>query len=109
MGLVSPFVANEAFGNRIAKNLKRLRAWTKREAVSCYRIYDADMPEYAFAIDRYEAADQSRQWLYVQEYAAPDEIPQEQVKRRRDPAQVRHALLANLRAAAGNENTAAAA
>jgi len=74
------------FGNRIAKNLKRLRAWTKREAVRCYRIYDADMPEYAFAIDRYEAADQSRQWLYVQEYAAPDEIPQEQVKRRRAEA-----------------------
>ena len=74
------------FGNRIAKNLKRLRAWTKREAVSCYRIYDADMPEYAFAIDRYEAADVSRQWLYVQEYAAPDDIPQEEVKRRRAEA-----------------------
>ncbi|KPK31106.1 MAG: hypothetical protein AMJ66_09105 [Betaproteobacteria bacterium SG8_40] len=74
------------FGNRISKNLKRLRAWAKREAVSCYRIYDADMPEYAFAIDRYEAADQSRQWLYVQEYAAPDELPQEQVKRRRAEA-----------------------
>ncbi len=74
------------FGNRIAKNLKRLRAWIKREGVSCYRIYDADMPEYAFAIDRYEAADQSRQWLYVQEYAAPEEIAQEQVKRRRAEA-----------------------
>jgi 23S rRNA (guanine2445-N2)-methyltransferase / 23S rRNA (guanine2069-N7)-methyltransferase len=74
------------FGNRIAKNLKRLRAWVRREAVSCYRIYDADMPEYAFAIDRYEASDGSRQWLYVQEYAAPEEIPQEQVKRRRAEA-----------------------
>lgn len=74
------------FGNRIVKNLKRLRAWTKRESVSCYRIYDADMPEYAFAIDRYEAADGSRQWLYVQEYAAPDEIPQAEVKRRRAEA-----------------------
>ena len=74
------------FGNRIVKNLKRLRAWTKREAVSCYRIYDADMPEYAFAIDRYQAADGSRQWLYVQEYAAPEEIPQAEVKRRRAEA-----------------------
>jgi 23S rRNA (guanine2445-N2)-methyltransferase / 23S rRNA (guanine2069-N7)-methyltransferase len=74
------------FGNRIVKNVKRLRAWAKRESVSCYRIYDADMPEYAFAIDRYEAADGSKQWLYVQEYAAPEEIPLDQVKRRRAEA-----------------------
>jgi 23S rRNA (guanine2445-N2)-methyltransferase / 23S rRNA (guanine2069-N7)-methyltransferase len=77
---------SQMFGNRIAKNLKRLKSWVKREAVSCYRIYDADMPEYAFAIDRYAAADESRVWLYVQEYAAPEEIPQEQVKRRRAEA-----------------------
>ncbi len=71
------------FANRIAKNLKRLRAWVKRESISCYRIYDADMPEYAFAIDKYQAADGERCWLNVQEYAAPDEIPPDQVKRRR--------------------------
>lgn len=77
---------SQMFGNRIAKNLKRLKSWVRRENVSCYRIYDADMPEYAFAIDRYAAADDSQVWLHVQEYAAPDDIPEAQVKRRRAEA-----------------------
>ncbi len=71
------------FANRLAKNLKRLGGWAKREAVSCYRLYDADMPEYAFAIDRYETVDEPLVWLYVQEYAAPRTIEPEAVRRRR--------------------------
>ena len=51
-----------------------------------------------------------KQWLvYLRAYFPQAAAVFEQVKRLRDPAQVRHALLANLRAAAGNENTAAAA
>ena len=38
------------------KNLKRLGKLAQRAQVSCYRLYDADMPEYAFAIDRYAPA-----------------------------------------------------
>jgi 23S rRNA (guanine2069-N7)-methyltransferase / 23S rRNA (guanine2445-N2)-methyltransferase len=71
------------FANRLAKNLKRLGAWAARSGVSCYRLYDADMPEYAFAIDRYEEAGPGAIWLYVQEYAAPAEIEPEAVRRRR--------------------------
>jgi 23S rRNA (guanine2445-N2)-methyltransferase / 23S rRNA (guanine2069-N7)-methyltransferase len=71
------------FANRLAKNLKRLAGWSEREAVPCYRIYDADMPEYAFAIDRYREDDSGETWLYVQEYAAPSEIEPEAVRRRR--------------------------
>ena len=71
------------FANRLAKNLKRLRGWAQREGVSCYRLYDADMPEYAFAIDSYRTIDPDQQWLYVQEYAAPAEIEAEAVRRRR--------------------------
>jgi 23S rRNA (guanine2445-N2)-methyltransferase / 23S rRNA (guanine2069-N7)-methyltransferase len=74
------------FGNRIAKNLKQLAKWAEREAVSCYRIYDADMPEYSFAIDRYAEADGGRTWLYVQEYAAPKTIDPAAVQRRRAEA-----------------------
>lgn len=96
------------FGNRLAKNLKRLQGWARKSGVSCYRLYDADMPEYAFAIDLYRALDPrpalesaaraSRQppaapseaatldWLYVQEYAAPDSIEEEAVRRRRNEA-----------------------
>ncbi|HVN44632.1 MAG TPA: bifunctional 23S rRNA (guanine(2069)-N(7))-methyltransferase RlmK/23S rRNA (guanine(2445)-N(2))-methyltransferase RlmL [Steroidobacteraceae bacterium] len=71
------------FANRLAKNLQRLRGWAQREAISCYRLYDADMPEYAFAIDLYQVIEPQQSWLYVQEYAAPAEIEREAVQRRR--------------------------
>jgi len=71
------------FANRLAKNLRRLRGWAEREGVSCYRLYDADMPEYAFAIDSYRTVGPEEQWLYVQEYAAPAEIEAEAAARRR--------------------------
>ena len=71
------------FANRLGKNIKRLRSWAEREGISCYRLYDADMPEYAFAIDLYQAIEPQESWLYVQEYAAPAEIEREAVQRRR--------------------------
>ena len=79
------------FANRLAKNLKKQQSWARRAGVSCYRLYDADMPEYAFAIDVYTTieADASRPdltWLYVQEYAAPAEIELEAVRKRRGEA-----------------------
>jgi 23S rRNA (guanine2445-N2)-methyltransferase / 23S rRNA (guanine2069-N7)-methyltransferase len=43
----------QMFANRLRKNLKLLDAWALREHVECFRVYDADMPEYAFAIDLY--------------------------------------------------------
>ena len=74
------------FANRIAKNLKRLKAWRVREKIFCYRLYDSDMPEYALAIDEYANPDKQQRWLYVQEYAAPADIPEEDVRRRRSEA-----------------------
>jgi 23S rRNA (guanine2445-N2)-methyltransferase / 23S rRNA (guanine2069-N7)-methyltransferase len=74
------------FGNRLAKNLKRLQSWAAREGVSCYRLYDADMPEYAFAIDLYRTVDPEASWLHVQEYAAPAEIELDAIRRRRGEA-----------------------
>ncbi|GAC1694641.1 MAG: bifunctional 23S rRNA (guanine(2069)-N(7))-methyltransferase RlmK/23S rRNA (guanine(2445)-N(2))-methyltransferase RlmL [Steroidobacteraceae bacterium] len=71
------------FANRLGKNLKRLRTWARREGVSCYRVYDADMPEYAFAIDLYRTLEPEESWLYVQEYAAPAEIELDAVRKRR--------------------------
>jgi 23S rRNA (guanine2445-N2)-methyltransferase / 23S rRNA (guanine2069-N7)-methyltransferase len=69
--------------NRLRKNLRKLKPWREREGVTCYRAYDADLPEYAAAIDVYaEADDPSRQWLHVQEYAAPAEIPEAVARRR---------------------------
>ncbi|MGA7538808.1 MAG: bifunctional 23S rRNA (guanine(2069)-N(7))-methyltransferase RlmK/23S rRNA (guanine(2445)-N(2))-methyltransferase RlmL [Steroidobacteraceae bacterium] len=74
------------FANRLAKNLKRLRSWADKASISCYRLYDADMPEYAFAIDLYRSVSPDETWLYVQEYAAPADIEEEAVRRRRGEA-----------------------
>ena len=54
--------------NRLTKNLKQLGKWSKRQNISCYRLYDADLPEYAAAIDIYG------DWVHVQEYQAPKSI-----------------------------------
>jgi 23S rRNA (guanine2445-N2)-methyltransferase / 23S rRNA (guanine2069-N7)-methyltransferase len=49
-------------------------------------VYDADMPEYSFAIDRYAEADGGRVWLYVQEYQAPKTVNPDAAQRRRAEA-----------------------
>jgi 23S rRNA (guanine2445-N2)-methyltransferase / 23S rRNA (guanine2069-N7)-methyltransferase len=70
------------FANRLGKNCKRLGTLARREGVSCYRLYDADMPEYSFAIDRYQELGGSVH-LYVQEYRAPHGVdPAAAAKRR---------------------------
>jgi 23S rRNA (guanine2445-N2)-methyltransferase / 23S rRNA (guanine2069-N7)-methyltransferase len=71
------------FAGRMEKNLRRLGRFARREQVSCYRLYDADMPEYAFAIDRYLEAGSGALHLHVQEYAAPKEIAEADTRRRR--------------------------
>ncbi len=66
----------ESFVNRLRKNLRHLNRWAEREGVTCYRLYDADLPEYAVAVDRYE------RWLHVQEYAAPPSVDAERARER---------------------------
>ena len=56
--------------NRLRKNQRRLAKWLKKSGVECYRLYDADLPEYAVAVDVYG------DWLHVAEYRAPESIPQ---------------------------------
>jgi 23S rRNA (guanine2445-N2)-methyltransferase / 23S rRNA (guanine2069-N7)-methyltransferase len=73
----------QMFANRLRKNLQRLDPWAAREQIDCFRVYDADMPEYAFAIDLYGR--ESRH-VYVQEYAAPKSVNQESARERRREA-----------------------
>jgi 23S rRNA (guanine2445-N2)-methyltransferase / 23S rRNA (guanine2069-N7)-methyltransferase len=68
--------------NRLRKNLKKLKSWRERDGVSCFRAYDADLPEYAAAIDVYATDPDGDLWLHVQEYAAPAEIPEGDTRRR---------------------------
>ncbi len=71
--------------NRLRKNLKKFKTWLAREDISCFRAYDADLPEYAAAIDVYrEDGGKGRTFLHVQEYAAPATIPDVDVRRRRN-------------------------
>src|SRR5690554_3273451 len=64
--------------NRLQKNRKKLRSWRKRSGATCYRLYDADMPEYACAIDVYEGVvdgtNTIRRQVHVQEYQAPRSV-----------------------------------
>ncbi len=64
------------FSNRLKKNIGKIGKWARKEKLDCYRIYDADLPEYNVAIDVY--GDQ----IVIQEYAAPKNIPEEKAKRR---------------------------
>lgn len=54
--------------NRLRKNQKHLNSWLKKNAISCYRIYDADIPEYAFAVDCYDGQ------YHIAEYAPPKSV-----------------------------------
>jgi 23S rRNA (guanine2445-N2)-methyltransferase / 23S rRNA (guanine2069-N7)-methyltransferase len=70
--------------NRLQRNLRKLKNWRSGEGVACFRAYDADIPEYAAAIDVYaEDGGEQRTFLHVQEYAPPAEIPDADVRRRR--------------------------
>jgi 23S rRNA (guanine2445-N2)-methyltransferase / 23S rRNA (guanine2069-N7)-methyltransferase len=63
-----PTAGAEMFANRLRKVAKHWDRWAEREGIHCYRVYDADLPEYAVAIDRYEDA------VHVQEYQPPSTI-----------------------------------
>ena len=73
----------QMFANRLRKNLQRLDPWAAREHIDCFRVYDADMPEYAFAIDLYG---RDSRHVYVQEYAPPKSVNQESARERRREA-----------------------
>jgi 23S rRNA (guanine2445-N2)-methyltransferase / 23S rRNA (guanine2069-N7)-methyltransferase len=63
--------------NRIEKNFKHLRKRAEREDIECWRVYDADLPEYAAAIDIYRDRLQNCDHLHAQEYQAPASVPED--------------------------------
>jgi 23S rRNA (guanine2445-N2)-methyltransferase / 23S rRNA (guanine2069-N7)-methyltransferase len=74
---------SQDFSNRLQKNLKQRKRWAEREGIECYRIYDADLPDYAAAIDCYgNRSNPEQQWVCIQEYEAPKKIDPDLVKRR---------------------------
>lgn len=68
------------FANRLQKNFKKLSKWAKQNQIFAYRVYDADLPEYAAAVDIYSCADKT--WVNVQEYQSPKSIDEEKANAR---------------------------
>ena len=66
----------EMFANRLRKNMKKFAKWAKKEKVDCYRLYDADLPEYAVAVDIY--GDE----VHLQEYRAPSKVDEHKAAKR---------------------------
>jgi len=66
--------------NRLRKNLRTIGKWANQNGITCYRLYDADIPEYAVAVDLYEKS------VLVQEYAAPATIDPGRARARLDEA-----------------------
>ena len=64
--------------NRLQKNLKKLAKWRQASGAECFRVYDADMPEYAVAIDVYGAD------IHLAEYAPPKSVKEVDANRRFD-------------------------
>lgn len=66
--------ASDQFAARLTKVARLRRKWAKREDVTCYRVYDADLPDYAVSIDVYEGSLTPGRWLQISEYAPPKGI-----------------------------------
>ncbi len=64
------------FANRLRKNQKKLAKWAKQQGVDCYRLYDADLPEYNVAVDIYGEK------VVVQEYAPPKTVDERKARQR---------------------------
>lgn len=73
--------APEALINRLRKNRKHLSRWAKREQVENFRLYDADLPEYASAVDVYQTQD-GECYAIIQEYAPPASVPEAKAEQR---------------------------
>lgn len=60
--------AAQMLANRLKKNKNNLNQWLEQNQIEAYRLYDADLPEYAVAIDCYQ------NHVHIQEYQAPKTI-----------------------------------
>jgi 23S rRNA (guanine2445-N2)-methyltransferase / 23S rRNA (guanine2069-N7)-methyltransferase len=73
---LQPTEPGQDLANRLLKNCAGLLPWAQREQITCFRIYDGDIPEFNLAVDLYE------EWIHVQEYAPPATIAPEKARER---------------------------
>lgn len=63
------------FRNRLNKVYRHVHKLAKKQEITCYRIYDHDLPEFPFCIEIYE------DWLYVAEYRRRHHMEEEEHER----------------------------
>ncbi|MHB8810532.1 MAG: bifunctional 23S rRNA (guanine(2069)-N(7))-methyltransferase RlmK/23S rRNA (guanine(2445)-N(2))-methyltransferase RlmL, partial [Desulfobulbaceae bacterium] len=64
------------FANRLHKNCAALFPWAAREGISCFRLYDADLPDFNLTVDLYDGL------VLVREYAAAPKVDEEKAGHR---------------------------
>lgn len=62
--------------HRLAKNYTSLQPWAEKEEITCFRVYDADIPEYNFSVDLYG------ELAHVSEYPAPVNMDKNKARNR---------------------------
>jgi len=55
----------EEFANRLCKLARHRRRWPTKRGISCYRLYERDIPEVPLVVDRYDDA------LHIAEFERP--------------------------------------
>ena len=82
------------FAARLRKMAKARRKWARKSKVHAYRVYDADLPDYAVAVDAFEEQGSGDMNLLITEYQAPKEIdPAKATRRFKDACTVAPVLL----------------
>ena len=61
------FEQAEIFRSRLTKRARHLRRWPTKQGITCYRLYEADIPEVPLVVDRYEDC------LHIAEFERPNE------------------------------------
>lgn len=75
---------SDQFAARFRKTAKERMKWARNNAIHCYRLYDADLPDYAVAIDLYEGAEafSGQRFVHIAEYQAPSSVDADRARRR---------------------------
>lgn len=55
----------EEFANRLRNRARHFRRWPTKRGITCYRLYERDVPDVPLVVDRYEDA------LHIAEFARP--------------------------------------
>lgn len=61
-------IQNHPLYNRLRKNLKQLKSYLAQHRITCFRVYDWDMPEFPLCIDKYENQ------IHVAEYKTQNKL-----------------------------------